>query len=281
MEFKIILFEGTDSIKFGMTSKEIQSILKVTPTLFKKTTMDLYETEDYSNICHVYYEKGGKCAAFEFMKPSKVFLDNIQLIGEQAEKIEAIFEQFEDLQGDTMCFRSPKNDIGIYAPEGVVESVFIARKGYTLEQEELYMTLRASNNTNTLQQPLPLQSKADCIIELMRIYNKNRLVLREIINNVSNKNEFFIYKKSLLDNSLEYNSVYELLLQAGLSEAEKRKANKFMTTHNKLMEIIETAHELIEQGKAAEAKSLIGSEQVRIHTLFTEVVEAIDKEPNI
>jgi hypothetical protein len=272
MEFKIILFEGTDSIKFGMKSKEIQAILKVKPILFKKLSTDLYETEDYRNICHVYYENAGKCSAFEFLKPSQVFLDNVQLMGEQAKRIETFFEKFEDLQGDTMCFRSPKNDIGIYAPEGVVESVYIARKGYTFEQEEFYKTENENNkNICTLEQPP--KSKGDCLIELMRLHNNNRIVLRELTGSVNNEIEFFQYKKRLIDNSLKYNSIYELLLQAVLTEAEKRKAHKLISIHNKFMEIIETAHKLIQQGKIEDTKSLIGNEQLRIHTLFKEAIE--------
>jgi hypothetical protein len=36
-KFHITLFQGTDSIKFDMTSEEIQDILKIKPTYFKQS----------------------------------------------------------------------------------------------------------------------------------------------------------------------------------------------------------------------------------------------------
>lgn len=143
MDFNLHLFEGTDTIKFGMSSEEIQSILKTKPGLFKKSEFDLYETEDYSEICHVYYEAGKNgtliCAAFELFKPSQVFLDSIQLIGNRKEKILDLFNsKFEDCVSDTSGSSSKKYDIAFYSPKKTIESVFISRKGYRCEQEEFY-----------------------------------------------------------------------------------------------------------------------------------------------
>jgi hypothetical protein len=148
MDFKLLLFQGTDIIKFGMSSIEIQSILKIKPVLFKKSEFDLYDTEDYNGICHVYYETGKNgtliCAAVEFFKPSQVFLDSIQLIGERKEKIQDLFNtKFEDCVSDTSGAGSKKFDIAFYSPRKTVESVFIARKGYCFEQEEFYKKMFA------------------------------------------------------------------------------------------------------------------------------------------
>lgn len=143
MDFNLLLFEGTDIIKFGMSSEEIQSILKIKPVLFKKLEFDLYDTEDYNGICHVYYETGKSgavtCAAVEFFKPSQVFLDSIRLIGEKKEKIRDLFNaKFEDCVSDSSGAGSKKFDIAFYSPGKTVESVYIARKGYRSEQEEFY-----------------------------------------------------------------------------------------------------------------------------------------------
>ncbi|MCX7749465.1 MAG: hypothetical protein N2645_21615 [Clostridia bacterium] len=145
MKFNLILFEGTDSIKFGMTSEEIQAILKIKPKKFKKSDVDLCETEDYLNICHVYYEVGKNgmliCAGFEFYKPSQVFLNNVQLIGTQRKDIEDLFNtEFSDYVNDVSGVTSKQNDISFYAPKKTITSVYIARKGYFNEQEEYYKT---------------------------------------------------------------------------------------------------------------------------------------------
>lgn len=142
MKFNLRINEGTDLIKFGMTSEEIQSILKIKPDLFKKTEFDIYDTEDY-RFCHVFYEAESNkklvCAAIEFFKPSQVFLDNMQLIGAKKETGEDLFKtKFEDCVTDTSNTSSKKYDIAFYAPRKTISSVFIARKGYNTEQEAFY-----------------------------------------------------------------------------------------------------------------------------------------------
>lgn len=141
MNFNLLLHEGTESIKFGMTEQEIQSILNTKPIRFKKTVASLYDTEDYRGICHVYYEKeeDGRlvCSAIEFFKPSKVFLDNIQLMGEQKEKAKNLFiSKFDDCISDVSGCKSMKHDIAFYAPKRTVESVFLARKEYSYKRHE-------------------------------------------------------------------------------------------------------------------------------------------------
>ncbi|RCX11160.1 hypothetical protein DFR58_12736 [Anaerobacterium chartisolvens] len=143
MEFKLMLFKGTDSIKFGMTSLEIQVLLNTAPILFKKTEFDIYETEEYNEICHVFYERGQNnslvCAAFEFFRPSQVFLEGIPLIGEKTHKAEDLFKtMFDDCISDSSGSSSKKYGISFYSSDKKVESVYVARKGYCTEQEEYY-----------------------------------------------------------------------------------------------------------------------------------------------
>lgn len=147
MKFNLKIFEGTDTIKFGMTSIEIQSILNITPTLFKKSEVDLNDTEDYKNICHISYEVDNngilKCSAFEFFRQSEVFLNDVQLLGKQREEIEQLFKNtFCDYEVDNGGMGSPDNDIRLYAPilphTRIVQSVYISRKGYCAEQKDFY-----------------------------------------------------------------------------------------------------------------------------------------------
>jgi rubrerythrin len=143
MRFILSIFEGTDSIKFGMTSEEIQSLVGIKPTLFKKSHLDSYDTEDYQGMFHVYYEMKDNqivCCAIEFFKPSKVFLDGVQLLGKPKVEAEGLFkEKFEDYSSDNTV--SEEYCIGLYSPRPRVEAIFIARKGYYKEQKEYYKNI--------------------------------------------------------------------------------------------------------------------------------------------
>ncbi|QNU66713.1 hypothetical protein EHE19_018025 [Ruminiclostridium herbifermentans] len=140
MEFRLSIYEGTDTIKFGMTSEEIQALVGIKPTLFKKSVSDLYDTEDYQGMFHVYYEMKNNqlvCAEIEFFKPSKVFLDGVQLLGKPKVEMEDLFKgKFEDYSSEYT--RSMEYCIGFYAPKVKTETVAIARKGFYKEQEEYY-----------------------------------------------------------------------------------------------------------------------------------------------
>ncbi|SDI46010.1 protein of unknown function [Desulfosporosinus hippei DSM 8344] len=142
MNFNLKIFEGTDSIKFGMTSEEIQSILKIKSTFFKESEVALYQIENYNDICQVHYEasEDGQIvsAAFRFSAPS-VFLDNIQLIGEEAGKVEDLFKlKFKDYEISDHCFVSHKSEIFITLNFGKILTVYITRKGYVEKQKRFY-----------------------------------------------------------------------------------------------------------------------------------------------
>ncbi len=144
MEFKLILFEGTDSIKFGMAREEIQSILKVTPDLVR-SDVDIYDAELYPSICKVFYElnKNGVlvCAEIEFFKPTKVFLDGIQLMNKPIKEIEEWFKnKFEDATNEIMTgLMSAKYEIRLTVSDSSkIESVDLSRQGYQEQQKEFY-----------------------------------------------------------------------------------------------------------------------------------------------
>ena len=156
MKFNLILFEGSDIIKFGMKREELQAILQVKPKLFKKTEFDLFDTEDYSEICHVFYEVGENntpvCAAIEFFKPSLLYLDGNQLIGVNKDKVEALFQsKFDDCVSDGSGISSTKYDIAFFAPKKTVASVYIARKGYS-EEQDAYLKKAFDEKYNTAEE---------------------------------------------------------------------------------------------------------------------------------
>ncbi len=142
-KFNLILHEGTDSIKFGMTSEEIKSILDIQPELFKKTVVDIYDTEDYYRTCHVYYEMSKNntlvCCAIEFLKYVDVYLDGVKLMKSLKENIMQLFkDRFEDFEDDGCGGHSLKYGISFFAPKKSVESVYISREGYDIERSKFF-----------------------------------------------------------------------------------------------------------------------------------------------
>lgn len=137
MNFCITLFEGTDTIIFGMTREEVRAILGKEPELFKKSKFDLHMTENYSDICHVYYDNSS-CVAFEFFAPSQVFYNNTQLIGQERKNVDALFCNLEGYESNSDGISVFNNDFSVFAPFNHIESVYISRKGYSQEQYDFY-----------------------------------------------------------------------------------------------------------------------------------------------
>lgn len=137
MLFNIFLFEGTDKIKFGMTREEVKAVLGKEPHLFKKSKFDSYLTEDYRDICHVFYNESG-CVAFEFFSPSQIFYNDTQLIEQERGNIERLFCGMEGYESVSDNFSVFNGDLGFYVPFGKIESVYLSRKGYSAEQYEFY-----------------------------------------------------------------------------------------------------------------------------------------------
>lgn len=145
MKFNIVPNEGTDILKFGMTSQQIRNILQIEPKLFRKSEFDLIDTEDYQSMLQIAYELGKDgiliAVEIEFSKPSEVFLDNFQLIGQQRDKCESFLKsKLEDVVSDAAGFTSMNHGISIWAPilpdKDIVQAVCVFRRQYREKQSE-------------------------------------------------------------------------------------------------------------------------------------------------
>jgi len=120
-----------------MTHDEVRAVLGREPHLFKKSEFDLYMTEAYMDICHVYYDDS-VCTAFEFFAPSQVFYRNVQLLGQKRKELERLFSSLDgyELKSDSLCAFG--GDFSVWGQFEYVESVYISRKGYSEEQFAFY-----------------------------------------------------------------------------------------------------------------------------------------------
>ncbi len=151
--FHITLLQGTDSIKFGMTNKEVQSLMNIQPQSLH-SIIDAVKIEYYSPFCKIFYlaQKGNYiCSEIEFYSKAQVFLNEIALMGQPEQKIIELFQQrFADYSFDNIKgHRSEKYQIGFGVSDKkpyVVDSVCIARAGYHKEITDLL-------NKSTIKQP--------------------------------------------------------------------------------------------------------------------------------
>lgn len=127
--FDIKIFEGTEEIKFGMTSGEISEILQESPKKIRKSGVDT-PVDEY-DFGFVYFDKKGKCEGIEFFKPAQVKLDGKVLLGKSTKEILKLFLQMDkNLEIESRdAFSSIKYSIGIYGENGKVETVYVGKKG--------------------------------------------------------------------------------------------------------------------------------------------------------
>ncbi len=146
MTFYLKPLIGTETIKFGMSSNEIQSILKITPTKHKHV-YSKYEYENYRGVCNVYYEPADNgemiAAAFQFFEFSPVYLDDINLIGQEESYIKKVFvEKFSDCVCSPSLIESFQNRIVVDINcEEKTNGVFIGIQEYDATMDETYKPL--------------------------------------------------------------------------------------------------------------------------------------------
>ncbi|APM38927.1 hypothetical protein [Clostridium kluyveri] len=136
MEFSIEPYVGVGKILLGMTSQQIENILRIKPRKFKKFEDDEFETDAF-DMCYVYYKDPGVCEAIEFFKPAIVTLNGTNLIGESYKDVKNLFLMLdEETEYEDTGLTSYKYGVGIYAPFAEddplepVEGVIIFENGY-------------------------------------------------------------------------------------------------------------------------------------------------------
>lgn len=125
-------FIGSDDIKLGISTEEIQSIMGVEPKRVLKTEYDLGPIDHYDEII-VYYDDSKTCYMIDFTEPGEVLFNGTSIIGKPMKEIEAIFKDLDDdLRYDIINgFVSLKYDMAIYSEtmDSHVESISVAKKG--------------------------------------------------------------------------------------------------------------------------------------------------------
>lgn len=115
-------------VSFGMDRDKVRGVFG-NAVEFYKFDDDENTTDDFG-FCHVYYDKDNKCEAVEIFDDAEVYVDNVRIFPADfmtAKKVITDFEQDED------GLISYSQSIGIYAPDGDIESILFAKKNYYSE----------------------------------------------------------------------------------------------------------------------------------------------------
>lgn len=122
----IDVLKGVNNIKFGMSRRDIKTIMKITPKQFKKTKTSDTLVDDYGKY-HVYFNHEDKCEAVE------IFLGDfdVKLNGSKIDvSLKYFKDTFKDLEYVDGVYISTSNSIGIEVSGEVVKSILIGAHGY-------------------------------------------------------------------------------------------------------------------------------------------------------
>lgn len=124
-KIRAIPLVGVGAVEFGMKRTEVRSIFGKA-TEFKKSKFSKTTTDDFG-FCHVFYNTKDECEAIEIFNDVEVEIDGIVVFPTNIERLSAICA---DLMKDDSGYISVGCSIGIYAPDGAMESILFATRGY-------------------------------------------------------------------------------------------------------------------------------------------------------
>lgn len=122
---KAIPLVEVNGIKFGMKRCDVRKVFGKA-TEFKKSKFSKTTTDDFG-FCHVFYNQNDECEAIEIFDENEVQIDNIKVFPDNADKLKSILSDIED---DDCGFISKSKSIGVYAPDGKMESILFGCTGY-------------------------------------------------------------------------------------------------------------------------------------------------------
>ena len=122
---KAIPLVEVNGVKFGMKRCDVRNIFGEA-TEFKKSKFSKTTTDDFG-FCHVFYNQSDECEAIEIFDETEVQIDNTTVFPNDAEKLKSMFADFEE---DDCGFICKSKSIGIYAPDGKMESILFGCIGY-------------------------------------------------------------------------------------------------------------------------------------------------------
>lgn len=114
-----------NGIKFGMKREDVRKIIGEAKE-FKKSKLSKNTTDDFG-YCHVFYNDDDECEAIEIFNNTEVLINETVVFPINISEIKAIVKDLVEEEGS---FISKSQSIGIYAPNGNMESILFGNIGY-------------------------------------------------------------------------------------------------------------------------------------------------------
>lgn len=130
MKFDVVPMESVNEVRFGMKRKDVRDLLG-NAREFIKFEGNTTTTDDFG-FCHVFYDREDKCEAIEIFEESEVFINGNLVFPTDFATAKSIVKSLDEDDEGLISF---EDSIGIYAPDGKMESILIGKKGYYDEEE--------------------------------------------------------------------------------------------------------------------------------------------------
>lgn len=114
-----------NGIKFGMKREDVRKIIGEAKE-FKKSKFSKNTTDDFG-YCHVFYNDDDECEAIEIFNNTEVLINETVVFPINISEIKTIIKDLVEEEGS---FISKSQSIGIYAPNGNMESILFGNIGY-------------------------------------------------------------------------------------------------------------------------------------------------------
>ena len=115
MRFDAVPTTGVNEVKFGMNREEVRRLLGSATESYKFDD-DVNTTDDFG-FCHVFYDDNNECEAIEIFDEAEVYVNELLIFP-------------TDFEQDDEGLISISKSIGIYAPDGDMESILFAKEDY-------------------------------------------------------------------------------------------------------------------------------------------------------
>lgn len=125
-KFIVTPLVGFNDVRFGMSRNEIRNILGTPIREFKKSKYSKNSTDDFG-LYHIFYDVDDKFDAVEFFKEAMIFDNQGNEFPRTTGALSKLPYHFVSDAESHIC---TEQSIGVYAPDGHIESILFACEGY-------------------------------------------------------------------------------------------------------------------------------------------------------